>query len=126
MHPRKLGPAPLVAMPVLLAALAGCQPLIGDECTMNIDCSEDGDRYCDRTQPNGYCTIVDCEANACPSEAICVQFFDDVHARSYCLRKCDKDSVCRSSYQCTEPIPGVSEVLDDPFERKGYCAPRME
>lgn len=124
--PSTMRAAMMLAAAVLLLAGAGCQPLIGDDCTTNIDCSEDGDRYCDRSQPNGYCTIVDCEANSCPSEAICVQFFDDVHARSYCLRKCDKDSVCRKSYECTEPIEGVSVVLDDPFERKGYCAPRMD
>jgi hypothetical protein len=109
-----------------LVAVAGCQPLIGDDCTTNIDCSEDGDRYCDRTQPGGYCTIVDCEPNSCPDEGVCVQFFEGVHARNYCMRECNKNSACRDAYFCTEPIEGVSTILDDPFGKKGYCAPREE
>ena len=107
-------------------ALAGCQPLIGDDCTTNIDCSEDGDRFCDRTQPGGYCTIIDCEPNACPSEGVCVQFFEGVHARNYCMRECNGNGDCRGAYFCTEPIEGVSFILDDPFGKKGYCAPREE
>jgi len=116
-----------IAAASLAAALAACQPLIGDECETNIDCSEDGDRFCDRTQPNGYCTIVDCEPNSCPAEGVCVEFFEGVHARSYCMRQCDKTSDCdRDLYVCVEPDPAICTILDDPFGLKGYCAPRSE
>jgi hypothetical protein len=108
-------------------ALGGCNALIGDDCTTNIECSEDGDRICDRTQPGGYCTILDCEPNTCPKEGVCVQFFDGVHARNYCMRQCKKDADCgRDRYECVEPVPDLSTILDDPFPHKGYCAPRTD
>jgi hypothetical protein len=117
----------IIAGAMALACAAGCQPLIGDNCTTNIDCSEDGDRYCDRSQPNGYCTIVDCEPHSCPVEGVCVQFFEDVHARNYCMRQCEGDGDCRDAYYCTEGgIEGLSTILDDPFKHQGYCTPLEE
>ena len=106
----------------------GCKPIIGDACVTSIDCSEDGDRVCDRTFPGGYCTIVDCEPNACPSEAVCVQFFEDVHARNYCMRQCKKNSDCeRSTYECVEEVEGFSTILDNPGSQwNGYCAPKTD
>lgn len=110
---------------VALVVLGGCQPLIGDDCQTNLDCSEDGDRFCDRTQPNGYCTIVDCTPGSCPHEGACVQFFEGVHARNYCMRQCEGNGDCRGSYTCTDGgIEGLSTILDEPFNHKGYCAPK--
>ncbi len=117
---------PLIAIVVPSLGLLACNPLIGDDCQTSIDCSEQGSRFCDRNQPGGYCTIVDCEPNSCPAEAACVQFFDGVHARNYCMRQCEKDSTCRERYFCTEAITGLSTILDDPFPHRGYCAPRTE
>jgi hypothetical protein len=111
---------------VTCAFAAACDPLIGDDCETSIDCSEDGDRFCDRTQPGGYCTIVDCEPGSCPGEGVCVQFFDGVHARNYCMRQCDGRGDCRERYQCIPGVSGVTTILDDPFSHAGYCAPRTD
>lgn len=113
----------LAALPAM-----GCKAIIGDACQTNLDCSEDGDRVCDRTQPNGYCTILDCEPNTCPQEAVCVQFFDGVQSRNYCMRKCKNDGACdRSNYECVEPTEGLSTIVDDPSgSYTGYCAPRTD
>ena len=56
-----------------LLVSAGCAPKIGKSCTSSTDCSQLGDRLCDTTQPDGYCTIFNCEPDTCP-EAVCVGF----------------------------------------------------
>ena len=50
--------------------LVACQPEIGDSCSNASDCSQQGERTCDVTQPGGYCTIFGCDVDACPEEAI--------------------------------------------------------
>ncbi len=108
--------AVLFALLVLLPlALAGCAAEIGDSCVLSTDCSETGDRICDDTQPNGYCTIVNCEPDSCPSEAACIGFRDapsttnvcesatDLRTlRTFCMRKCSNDGDCRSGYECQD------------------------
>ncbi len=115
-------------MAMTLVAGSGCNAIIGDACTTNIDCSEDGNRVCDRTQPGGYCTILDCEADSCPTEAVCVQFFDGVHSRNYCMRQCKNNADCdRERYECVDPEDGLSTILDAPASSySGYCAPKTD
>ncbi len=113
------------------AFAAGCNPAIGDKCQLSTDCSLRGDRQCDVAQPGGYCTILNCGANSCPSgEASCVLFraavpgcdYDDRSvsrtARSFCMKICDKDSDCRDGYVCRSPsqIPATPNAeLDYPW-----------
>jgi hypothetical protein len=62
----------------LVAALAlsvsACGHNVGDDCHTNIDCSPLGDRFCDTSAPNGYCTVDGCDYNTCPDEAVCIRF----------------------------------------------------
>lgn len=102
-----------------IAGLGGCKPKIGDSCTTSTDCSVNGDRLCDTSQPDGYCTVFNCEPDSCPEgEAICVAFDDMVcgmpdprrrFARTFCMAVCDDNSDCRSGYQC---IDVGNEVVD--------------
>lgn len=106
----------------LAAVLLGCPPKIGKSCSLSTDCSQLGDRLCDTTQPDGYCTVFNCEPDSCP-EAICVAFSPTLdqacqHAddgrwprfeRPFCLAACDHDGDCRDGYQCVH--------LDDPHEQ---------
>lgn len=92
----------------------GCQPEIGDSCNVSDDCSQQGDRLCDTTQPGGYCTQFNCEPGSCPDEAICVAFTRAslehlacntgssglAGRRTFCLRSCRKQSDCRKGYEC--------------------------
>ena len=39
------------AAAALCALSAGCSPAIGDDCSSSVDCSVDGDRVCDQSQP---------------------------------------------------------------------------
>lgn len=100
-------------------ALVGCAPEIGDDCHSSLDCSAQGTRLCDRTQPGGYCTIGGCEKGSCPEEAVCVKFRANVErlAVSYCMLKCDDSGDCRDDdgYKCTRAdnfgAPGEAVVL---------------
>jgi len=55
--------------------LTACGSEIGDSCSINTDCSTTGERICDRSQIDGYCTIVGCDYDTCPEESVCVRFF---------------------------------------------------
>jgi hypothetical protein len=101
-----------------LGALGACTPSIGDKCVLSTDCSTQGDRLCDTSQPDGYCTEFNCAADSCPDHAVCVLFnsnvpgcgFDDRNgafgsrvARSFCVAQCGNDSDCRGGYVCRSP-----------------------
>ena len=113
-------PSPLVFVLAFAAASAvGCAPEIGDECDTALDCSSQGSRQCDRTQPGGYCTILGCERGTCPEESVCVKFRPSLEriAVTYCMAECETDSDCRGDegYECVtqaEFSEGEARVLD--------------
>ncbi|HKO89539.1 MAG TPA: hypothetical protein VJU61_00210 [Polyangiaceae bacterium] len=96
--------------------LVACQPEIGDSCSNASDCSQQGERTCDVTQPGGYCTIFGCDVDACPEEAACIGFQSVVSIapecsslqarprlqRTLCLLTCKKNSDCRGGYSCVD------------------------
>ena len=90
---------------VLLAgiAAAGCGKKIGDSCNTNIDCDRYGSRICDLSQPGGYCTEDGCDENSCPSEAICVRFFDQKFATTSC-----DDQPCKANEMCVAREAGTT------------------
>lgn len=127
--------APALALAAF--ALVGCTPAIGDQCTLSTDCSVQGTRICDTTQPNGYCTIIPCTGNSCPDHAACVEIgasvpgcpYDDYAAPSrvgtaMCLKSCNSDSDCRQNdgYTCATPAgPGSSAVILDTNQSQKVC-----
>ena len=121
---------PFMAIGVAVA-LAACGNEIGDACFRSVDCSPEGDRLCDPSSFEGYCTIRGCDFSTCPDEAVCVRFFtggfanltctDDASCGSpdercslagrcvsvasevrYCMRTCDSDGDCRNGYECRD------------------------
>ena len=121
----------LVMLAIALAMfVAGCGSEIGDSCIVSSDCSPNGDRYCDPAPKGGYCTVIGCDYNTCPSEATCVRFFTGSFENEtctdnsqctldelctlpgfcaprsaeirYCMRKCSSDSDCRDGYECRD------------------------
>ena len=55
---------------------SGCPKQIGDSCATNVECSPLGNRFCDLSSPNGYCTIEGCDSSSCPdSNSVCIRFF---------------------------------------------------
>ena len=116
-------------------ALVGCAPEIGDACETSTDCSQNGDRLCDISQPGGYCTIFNCEpadsnpAAKCPDESACVAFAAEPspvpgcanslgstpYTRAFCLKKCDNGDDCRSGYICVDPETVTNDAGDHYF-----------
>jgi hypothetical protein len=110
--------------------VVSCGKSIGDSCTTNVDCSQDGTRDCDLSQPGGYCTINGCDELSCPSEAVCIRIFPyespgascatdadcpsaelclpdgfcvpRVSERRYCEKTCGNNGDCRGGYVCRE------------------------
>ncbi len=115
-----------VAMMALFAMTAGCTPEIGDECDTALDCSTLGDRLCDITQPDGYCTIFNCEPDGCPDEAACVAFNGELDpacgtaddsqfgrfASTFCMKVCEEQGDCRPGYECVRPNQRFARVVD--------------
>jgi len=113
------------AVAIALAA-AGCLPKIGDHCTTSLDCSQTGQRQCDITQPNGYCTYFNCEPDNCPDSAACVAFNNSLDPacgtvnsggeprfeRTFCMAPCNQDSDCRAEYVCVSPTERGGLAID--------------
>jgi hypothetical protein len=93
-----------------LSLLVGCGSEIGDSCSINAECSPQGDRHCDTTSPAGYCTIFGCDFDTCPSEAVCVRFFSVMTNIP-----CDPATEDRGSDACTP---------DELCTLAGFCVPR--
>jgi hypothetical protein len=135
--------AAVVTFALGLAAIAvspSCTPKIGDKCIVSTDCSVQGDRLCDTSQPGGYCTQLNCRGNDCFDEAACVLFnsavpgclYDDRSggygsrvARSFCMAQCETNGDCRGDYVCADPrtAPWSAVILDDNQGKKG-CLPK--
>jgi len=71
---RPLMKALALTMLVAVAAI-GCGKEIGDACIVSSDCDPNGQRQCDISQKEGYCTIEGCDFSTCPEEAACIRFF---------------------------------------------------
>jgi len=127
----------VTALALATFILSGCTPAIGDRCTLSTDCSVQGNRICDTTQPGGYCTAVPCTADKCPDNAACVEVgasvpgcaYDDYAAPSrvaspMCLKTCSSNSDCRQSdgYTCGHPAGPMSfAVILDTDQTKQVC-----
>jgi hypothetical protein len=121
--------SPRVFLLLVGLALGACQPSIGDSCSNASDCSVQDQRTCDTTFPGGYCTVLGCGADDCPSEAACVGFQSVISVaaecasfqtrprlqRSVCMLSCSKNSDCRGDYECVDmslPNPWGAVVVD--------------
>jgi hypothetical protein len=98
---------------LLLAVLAAaCGSKVGDACSLSTDCSSDGTRTCDTTQPGGYCTVEGCAYDSCPEEAVCVRFFPGLEDGALCADGND----CGVAEICTISGAATPDTL--------HCAPR--
>jgi hypothetical protein len=109
---RLVSPLILSLTVAALALAPGCAKHIGDDCSNNTDCSADGDRVCDTSNPSsGYCTIEGCDTGTCPDEATCVRFFPasflqstaDCRADTTLNNGCAKDQICLTSTGACAP-----------------------
>lgn len=115
----------LYIITLALISMTGCGPEIGDDCTDSLDCAVDGSRFCDDTQPEGYCLILGCRADECPEESVCVRFGLDERSRTFCMKHCEDNGDCRGGYECLEPDPAgdvETAIVDDVPEGSRFCA----
>ena len=128
---------------VAASALVGtaCAPEIGDDCKTSLDCSVNGDRFCDSSAPGGYCTVIGCDPDTCPDGALCVEWRYEPSrtSESWCMKSCGNGGDCRGGrYACVhegdpelEGEDGVplARVVDLDVKRndqglatRGFCA----
>jgi len=99
------------------ASLAvGCGYQIGASCIVDTDCSADGTRVCDLSEPDGYCTILGCDYNTCPDSSECVRFYTGSFSNEPCdymtedtgsANSCSYDEQCSLAGQC---VPRTAEI----------------
>jgi len=98
-----------------LVLTSGCDDEIGDECSLSSDCSNQGDRFCDTSMPGGYCTVIGCDFDTCPSESVCVRFFSVADSNRICepttedhgSDDCTADEICTLAGTC---VPRTAEI----------------
>lgn len=117
-------PSPFLLAIALASSLAiGCAPRIGDGCQTSTNCSINGDRLCDTSQPGGSCITFDCQPDRCADDAVCVRFNPSPPRLAVvaCMRGCSDDGDCREGdgYRCRsveelamESPPLQAAVLD--------------
>ena len=107
-------PARTLLALLALLAIGGCKPQVGDSCKLSTDCSVTGDRLCDTSQPDGYCTIFNCEPDTCPGDSVCVQFHPSSlrFQRRFCVASCGNPSDCRPGYACVAPATRDALIID--------------
>lgn len=129
----------LLQLLVVAFALCGsaCNPAIGDGCGSSGDCSVNGERVCDRSQPNGYCTIRGCDPDGCPGSSLCVEwrFEPQRTSETWCMARCKEDQDCRvnSGYRCVsgedlEDDGVLARVIDLDEKKAGskFCVSTVE
>ena len=141
MSKRALALALAAAALVFLPMVMGCTPDLGDECTLDLDCSQQGDRLCDITQPGGYCTVFGCEPDKCPEdEGLCVAFnpqldpacgpLDDGRwarfERTFCMDACDDDGT--GMVECGDNMSGCTQcgLAGQCSDELGACGQNSE
>lgn len=84
---------------------------VGDPCKTKAECPGGQNALCipevfsdgSPGWPNGYCTILNCEAGTCPSGSECFQTYDSQNKPfTLCLKTCTKSSDCNQGYVCPD------------------------
>jgi len=120
----------ILVLAIVLTGAVGCSKEIGDSCVVASDCDPNGERVCDVSQREGYCTIMGCDYSTCPDEAACIRFFSGSFANKacatqaecsldelcdlnghcvprsaesrFCMKTCDSNDDCRDGYECRD------------------------
>lgn len=87
----------LALVVVALVSAQACTALVGDPCEAQADCG--ASMFCERSMPDGYCTLKNCTDRQCPDEGVCIIFDADT---SYCMASCEADGDCRDGYVCVD------------------------
>ncbi len=106
----------IVIFLLLAVAAAGCGKSIGDSCQIASDCSPNGDRIClEPDNKSGYCTIMGCDYNTCPDQAVCVRFFMGQFDNKPCNHTTEDSLTPPTTNDCS---------LDELCDLEDHCVPR--
>ena len=75
-------------------------PARSGSCNQDSDCAS-GLECVTAGYPGGYCSELDCNSGACPTQSDC--FITEENEPTMCLAFCDSDSDCRLGYSCFDP-----------------------
>jgi len=109
-----------IVLALLVGLGSGCTKEIGDSCSTNMDCDPLGERICDTSQLDGYCTIQGCDLNTCPEEAVCVRFFNT----SFLSRPCDpetEDATDPAILDVAGPCPAGKKCVTNDCSASEIC-----
>lgn len=110
---------------LIVGVAAGCGKEIGDDCSFSVDCDPNGERICDVSSQDGYCTIQGCDYYTCPEEAVCVQFFTGSFANKTCDPLATVDECAAEDRTVTDPTaPRRCCGFDELCAVDGQCVPR--
>lgn len=103
--------------------LGACGKEIGDACIVGSDCSPNGDRLCDPSSLDGYCTIQGCDYSTCPGEAACIRFFTGNFTNKTCDPAKTADACTTSAVDCCslDELCSIEGAVDPIL---GHCVPR--
>lgn len=95
---------------------------VGDPCTSDSQCKGGSEAACipdefsDGTPgwPNGYCTILNCDAGTCPSGSECfVVSTSDGGTVNICLATCNEKGDCNKDYACADAGACIPACVSD-------------
>ena len=87
----------LILAAFIAVPASACSAVVGDACETQTDCG--ASMFCERSMPDGYCTLTNCIERTCPDEGVCISFDPDT---SYCMAPCTSNGDCRDGYECVE------------------------
>jgi hypothetical protein len=127
----RLPPLLLVAAVTLGGAVlgAGCSKNIGDACTTNVECDINGTRFCDLSQPSGYCTVEGCDVDTCPGTSECILFYTPVGTEPCTYdpesprADCAVDEICICDLTQSGTCTGTAHCASEDSERR-WCMAR--
>jgi hypothetical protein len=129
--------ARLIFLSIFAVFAAACGHEIGDSCILSSDCDPNGQRICDGSQPDGYCTVIGCDYNTCPDEAVCVRFFVGDFTNKPCdaatedlpnsdaTDDCNPEELCTVANQCV-PRSAEQRYCMKKCSGDGDCRDRYE
>lgn len=109
-----------VLLALVMLSTAACGKDIGDDCTTNVDCAQDGTRDCDLSQPGGYCTVNGCDELSCPSGSVCIRVFPYEESGATPCTWVTPDTCSNAVETSPSYCPADQICIPD-----GFCVPRV-
>lgn len=92
---------------------------VGTACSFSVQCASG---TCLSNFLGGYCTVLDCDEDACPDRSRCTALPDEedpeAPALQLCMRTCSENADCRFGYRCESPDGGDRVCVEAPRDEQ--------